>query len=682
MSCMSEVWNIDNLGRAWRWIVSNPDPQYKKYFRPIYPAFAVSADRLLKDISDRLRREIYETSPARKIFLPKPSGALRPYTLLTIEDQIVYQAATNIVAERLVKRIRHRYYEEVFGHLYAGKTSIWFYRKWNNGYKAFNEACRDAFKQGARYAASFDLTACYDSIDHGVLQHFLGTCGCDPNFCKTLMSWLSKWTSTDLNIFHKHGIPQGPLSSGLISEVVLQHFDDNRGKPKRVRYLRYVDDIRLYSKSETDLRRMLIKLDKLSKDIGLFPQTSKIEIHRVSDIEAELKSVSRPIEESVESEVIDQKKIRSRIMVLSKGYRVVNPTRFKYVLARATPYSSITNRLWQIYARHPDMYISIVRYLERYRKFPESVSKQIARHIQEDPLYPAVAAEFINVANGRITGRYKAEVLEKIKRLWYPKKLQDDLLVSMAQWLMVEGKLSYDQIKYACTNVNSWWARTNLILSINPCLIGRPSFEHLISLALRDLNADVSLAAAFRVLNENISVQGSIRDINRAGKIVLRQGAAIRCAPGTVCGIHESMKRMLKTVPSINWRRYFGRDYKRVERQVVCIAGYQETDVTSWVNAMDVFNDWLLNALHRNDSSIGAYSFGNIGGSLNNRKRIGKYPAISELVLEIHTQRYESNLSHAIQWKSGKPTRPIKWSYFKKGCRLLSSAILELSQNW
>jgi len=61
---------------------------------------------------------------------------------------------------------------------------------------------------------------------------------------------------------------------------------------------------------------------KLSKDIGLFPQTSKIEIHKVQDIESELKSVSRPTEESVKAKAVDQQKLRKRIVALSKGHKV------------------------------------------------------------------------------------------------------------------------------------------------------------------------------------------------------------------------------------------------------------------------------------------------------------------------------------------------------------------------
>ena len=114
---------------------------------------------------------------------------------------------------------------QVFGHVYGGRTSKWFYTKWSDGYKEFNKAARtEAFRRGLKYAASFDLTACYDSLDHGVLCHFLRKLGCEPDFCQALRDYLTVWTATGERIYQNHGIPQGPLSSGLISEAVLQYF--------------------------------------------------------------------------------------------------------------------------------------------------------------------------------------------------------------------------------------------------------------------------------------------------------------------------------------------------------------------------------------------------------------------------------------------------------------------------
>ena len=317
MGLLKDAYDSANLERAWRWIRSNPDSEYKSYFRHAYSQFALADVALLADLGRRLKRGTYQPSHACKIFYPKRSGILRPYTLLTVEDQIVYQALVNVVAERLFPHVKSRYLTEAFGHLCAGKSSVWFYRKWSDGYAVFNKTARQAFDSGLTFTASFDLTAYYDSLDHGVLRHFLSAIGCDREFCSVLTEYLSRWTATERRMYHNHGIPQGPLGSGLLSEVVLQHFDSNYGDPRRVRYMRYVDDIRLFAATRQELREMIVNLDLLSKDVGLFPQSSKIEIHEVKDIESELKSVSRPPEEAIKRKVVNQDKLRRRLTELS-----------------------------------------------------------------------------------------------------------------------------------------------------------------------------------------------------------------------------------------------------------------------------------------------------------------------------------------------------------------------------
>jgi len=132
-SDLKKVFAFSNLSKAWKWIKSNPEPNYKNYFRPIYTAYAAAEDSYLKSLQLRLSRGTYTPTPATKIFVPKPSGILRPITLLNIEDQIVYQAFANLVAERLSQRIKKRYYTEIFGHIYAGSSSNFFYKDWRKG---------------------------------------------------------------------------------------------------------------------------------------------------------------------------------------------------------------------------------------------------------------------------------------------------------------------------------------------------------------------------------------------------------------------------------------------------------------------------------------------------------------------------------------------------------------------
>ena len=132
--------------------------------RRLYQHFTAIEEDFINHIFSELRSNTYSPTPACKIYLPKPSGGLRPYTILTVKDQIIYQALINIVAEQLLPKVKNQYYDKIFGNLYAGENNIWFYKKWKDGYRKFNESARKSFSSGKVYMASFDLVACYDSI--------------------------------------------------------------------------------------------------------------------------------------------------------------------------------------------------------------------------------------------------------------------------------------------------------------------------------------------------------------------------------------------------------------------------------------------------------------------------------------------------------------------------------------
>ncbi len=258
--------SLDNLRRAYKWIQSNPDALYKSFFRDAYGAYAAASEYNLIRLRKHLTRNTYEPMHASKLYFPKPSGVLRPYTLMAVDDQLVYQACINIIADKLKPIVKKRYLKNIFGHLYAGKSSDFFYIKWQRGYRAYNRAVFNNINQGYRFVANFDLTSFYDSIDHAVIKHLLNDIDIEHDLIDFLLTCLRIWTSTTWTnisnvIYHGHGIPQGPISSGLLSEVVLKHLDD-RGTLnwKTVKYLRYVDDIKIFAKKAKPLKHKLVSL--------------------------------------------------------------------------------------------------------------------------------------------------------------------------------------------------------------------------------------------------------------------------------------------------------------------------------------------------------------------------------------------------------------------------------------
>src|ERR1039458_5885296 len=92
MALPRDLYQIDNIRRAWRWVRSNPNGAYKAYFRELYTAYSTAEDRLLDLLRVRISRGIYEPEAACKIYLPKKSGILRPLSLLAVEAQIAYRS--------------------------------------------------------------------------------------------------------------------------------------------------------------------------------------------------------------------------------------------------------------------------------------------------------------------------------------------------------------------------------------------------------------------------------------------------------------------------------------------------------------------------------------------------------------------------------------------------------------
>ena len=397
---LREAFNFDNLKLAWRWLNTNDDSYYKYFFRHIYRAYAISIDENLKDLNKRLIRGLYKPAHATKLYIPKKSGIQRPYTLLNVEDQIVYQALINIIAEKLSQKVKRFYNKEVFGNLYAGRRSKFFYKKWRKGYEAFSNSIRAVFQKGFIYTASFDLTACYDSIDHSVLNHFLLDLNLENEFNNKLCEYLKYWTaaSTEKRIYQGHGIPQGPLSSGLLSEAVLRYFDENHtASPRHWKYFRYVDDIRFFAKNEHDLRVLLVEMDLLSKQIGLFPQSSKIEIHKVINIENEIKSISDPKDPIVSIPSPNQKNVQKKLIELSPHFEVTNPTRFKYILSSAKPNSAVSRRLLRILSKQPYLYISVFNYFTYYTQISKVVSFDLLNILKSNNLYAAFLASGMRI---------------------------------------------------------------------------------------------------------------------------------------------------------------------------------------------------------------------------------------------------------------------------------------------
>ena len=492
---------------------------------------------------------------------------------------------------------------------------------------------------------------------------------------------LNKWTATATQIYHDHGIPQGPLSSGLISEAVLKHFDDNFHTRFDVKYFRYVDDIRLFAKSEDHLRHALVSLDRLSKDVGLFPQSGKIHIHQVANIRDELKSVSSPVETVLTGPVPDQSGIRRRLAELASregGYRVTDSTRFKFLLAKADPSLRILDRLWRVFEHAPHYYPQVSAYLQKFSALPDKHGDRLLGHIQTQDLYPAIRASLVTAADDRLSATRSKHLRTSLKKLWAPRTSTPELTVALWNALHRLSHLTERQADYALLYSRAPWLRTRLHFGMPWFEIAESRRERLLNASMRSRDADVALAAAWLAALLDCKIHKPTRDIHALAKIVLRENGKLKRADAKVCGIQQAVLEMTGVDSGVNWRKFFGNNYRHAESKIVACKGYFKTNATAWVSMLDVFNDLFVDDLFKRDGTIGARNLGNFGGVIGNKAFMAKFPKTYAYVRAVHAKRGESELSHPIVKTTKAPTGRIPFKWLKTGRNLMTAALAEV----
>lgn len=679
---LREAHSFANLKKAWKRITRSHEAYYKGYFRH-------AVDDNLNDLRSRLLNNTYQPAHAIKIFLPKKSGLQRVYTLLSVEDQIIYQALVNIVAERLAPKMRPRYFKEVFGHVYAGSNSLYFYRDWKIGHEKFSSEIRKVYKQGFNYTASFDLTACYDSIDHSVLGYFLVDLGLKKEFTDKLTNYLRHWTADTgtAQIYQGHGIPQGPISSGLLAEVVLRYFDENRStKPRAWRYFRYVDDIRFFAKNESDLRSMLLEMDMLSKQIGLFPQSGKIDIHKVSNIEEEIKSLTYPPEVVVNKKKINKKKVEKRLFELTSKYEIKNETRFKFVLGSAEPSSKLSSRLLILAQKYPHLYFSIFNYFDGYQQFPKKLTENFLRLLKENPLYPAFTAYGLKALDQRFHGDLWPKIEQYLAGLIKDSDANVEVRAAAIAILVKKGCLSWQEINANLMNNHyGWWYRAEVFKQLDISKYGQPSYEDISNRLLRDRSLDVSLVAVDAIGKNSLNVTERIDKINETAQISLKVLRLIGKRRGSNSLVADVMKELFgNSMSIIDWKQVFGRHYKGNLSKFIQLRAYGNTDATAWVNLLDSFHDDILDSLFAHEGgAIGNYQHGNIGGIFTKGNSFNKkYPHTFRAFYKVHEMRLESALSHSRVKRSGKRTRFISHDFISEISPQLEMAYREIWRKW
>lgn len=407
-----------NLKLAWRRINTGRNLQYKRFYRDSYLVYEGAIDDHIRELHKALAAKAWRPHHATRLYLPKPSGLQRPLSLLDIEDQILLQAIANMFAKKLYAKRQRVELKTVFSNKLASpKDSIFFTERWQTTYSAFQEKCTEVFRQGYRWAADFDLAAYYDTISHDLLLSIATPRDNHPESRDIMRDWLQTWSADDLPPLIRHGIPQGPIASDFLAEAFFLPIDLLLQK-KNLAYLRYVDDIRLFGRTENEVRQAAILLEQECRQRGLIPQSAKFDVRELKSPEDAMGSLPSipPSDGQAAMEPFMTAKEAKNILAMAidgKPLKIKDKARFRYVMYRAPADTQILNKVLLLLTRHPEHIDAFIAYFANFGKRP-----RIAR----------AALEYL--ASGLPYSYVRGELWHVVARLAGPAEMQQGLPVA------------------------------------------------------------------------------------------------------------------------------------------------------------------------------------------------------------------------------------------------------------
>ncbi|TET15173.1 MAG: hypothetical protein E3J82_01180, partial [Candidatus Thorarchaeota archaeon] len=351
-----------NFLLAWRRISTGTNIYYKRFFRNAYLGYEVSLNANIDDLIARIKGGAFVPCPPERIFIPKPSGLQRPITLLSTEDQIVWQALANLLQTKWKSRRSGVENIVVFSNI-SNPDTIFFFENWRLSYRRFLSQIKGTWRHN-KWVAHFDLAAYYDTISHDHVLRLINPKELDSDISLFVKKILKCWSSEKSSFTFSHGIPQGPVASSYIAELILLDVDTKMLKLQNIfYYLRYVDDIRLFAVDEDNVRKGIINLEQLCRNKGLIPQSGKTSIFYAqteqeavgNDLSLSVDDVGFPQSERILLESIDVEK-----------KEVIDVSKFKFFLFRGQPMEKHLRTIVTLSEKYPDLSDAFVAHLRRF----------------------------------------------------------------------------------------------------------------------------------------------------------------------------------------------------------------------------------------------------------------------------------------------------------------------------
>ena len=657
--------NIGNFLLAWRRINTGSNAAYKRFFREAYLAYEVSLKSNIDCLIKRIRGGAYDPQPPDRIFIPKPSGFQRPISLLTIEDQIVWQAIANIL-ELKWKTRRTQVEKKVVFSNHHNPNIIFFFESWKVSYHRFVERIKEIHKEN-KWTAHFDLASYFDTISHNHIANMLTPRDKSSEIAVFINSVLNCWSSEKKSKRYSHGIPQGPIASAYVGEVILLDIDrPMMDAQDEFFYLRYVDDVRLFAKDEDRVRDGIIHLEQLCRNKGLVPQTTKTSIFLA---DTEIDAIGKDISLAPEGDYKPAPNEYLSSSVNKEKLEIINSTKFKYFLYHGLPNPSALDMLLALFVKYPDMSDAFVHYFSKFMNDESVIKYQVDIIKQRRFPYQYVEGNvwlLLSIIDCNLRSVELRNVAER--RLLLPSSrtnpyLRYGLQMYLAPYAKNMTKQIFNKFLYEESPIFQ-----SLLLSAVARHFDIDKYFRILNQCFRRTKPDAGLVALSRLVMDNIPFERL--------NVAQRQKAPIRnCLVGL--GLLKStvlpditpfqeLMRMRYKIEISDWKPFLKKEYKHAHRILVLAERAFDINRSSWICSMDSFNEIVTRALIKTDKNIKQKLVGpndeliKYGVLLKGDDFRTKYSQIAEIFLKVHKRRCSIPEAHPYEQQTAKRSTFLK----------------------